>query len=280
MKKNNIKKAISLGLIAILFLAMSVTGLAKSGDNESADASTYTVGSYTYTTGENFNVKLIVEGNSIYTEQTVALAASSSAYTVRDVLLAAQTNDSKLSFNAYGGSAIGATDTYFASVTYDGTTESPSGSWDGWVFRVNDKFPLENAGWGTTIATTYVAAGDEIHCYMDDTEYAHENTYYTKVSSVNYEEETLTVNVKASYQYYGSAPDYAWTITNFASYSGVQVQIYNGDTLVDSATTDSAGDAKFEDLSLISNTTYTVKVLSATASGKLVSTSASYDFTI
>ncbi|ACV62810.1 hypothetical protein Dtox_1974 [Desulfofarcimen acetoxidans DSM 771] len=281
MKSGKImSKMMLLGLVVMLVLAMSVPAFAQ--DYLTSTSASYIQGTAPIYTDQTINVDLVVEsrtisGSYIYTTiNNVLLTAGETAqsFFVRDVLLAVQ-DMGNYTFNGTDGNPIDSGDSYFYSVTDENSivTYGPTSqyAWDGWVFRINNKFPLESAGLGASIATAYVTDGDVINIYHDDASSSTSCADFAKIASItDNDSNTLTVNVKASCQYYGPAPTYTWNLTNFANYQGVTVKAYNeSGTLVTSGTTDSSGNVDLNVGSFGSHT-YKVEVVRTTFGNGLI----------
>lgn len=131
---------------------------------------------------ESISVTLVIEagdaifqfGGAFREEFTETLtSATPERFTVTD-LLDEIDNDPANGFTFYstnGSSFTGSSD-YLEAVDYDGYSwENGSLGFDGWVFRVNDRMPVEANGlggyWGTTILDTYIEDGDVIHFFYD-----------------------------------------------------------------------------------------------------------------
>lgn len=207
-----------------------------------------------------------ISGNYIYDTRTVTLTPSGTqSFYVRDVLLAVQAAG-YYTFKDSSGNVLDASDSYFYSVTDNVNntgTYAPTSlyAWDGWVFRINGQYPLLSAGLGACIADAYVTAGDVINIYHDDVSSSSTCADFAKITSITDDNtDDLTVNVKASCQYYGPAPNYTWYLSNFANYSGVTVNAYDENyNLVASGTTNGAGNVTLN-VGAFGSHTYTVEV--------------------
>ncbi len=248
-----LRKIMMMTLAVMMVFAMSLPVAAQ-------DYFTTTDGSYIQGTAPTYSsaiqVDLVIESRTIsgdYLYKTIndvtLTPSGTQSFYVLDVLLAAQSNAGNyITFKDANGNTLDANDSYFFSVvdtlpnpdvTYGPTSQY---AWDGWVFRVDGQFPLESGGWGASIATAYVTNGDTINLYHDDVSSSSACADFAKISSVNVSGSTMTVNVKASCQYYGPAPTYTWYLTDFTNYSGVTVNILapNGNVLR-TGTTDASG---------------------------------------
>lgn len=270
MKTNKpMKKALMLVLALMLVFAMSCPAFAQ-------DYFTTTSGSYLQGTAPTYSsaisVNLVLEsrrisGNNLYrTFSNVALTPDGEqSFCVRDVLLAVQSNPGNVSFNDVDGNPIDSSDDYVYSVTDKSpnpdVTYAPTGRYDrnGWMFRIDGQFPLLSAGTGASISTAYLTDGDTIHFYHDDGDEDGEGAYYAKITSVTKSGNNLTVNVKASFQYYDDAYPYDWNIDDFTNYVGTLVKVYDAtDNYVAGGYTDAYGNVT---LSIASLGTPTCKVI-------------------
>lgn len=170
-------------------------------------------------------------------------------YYVRDVLLAAQSQYSDwltLYGNAYtvltGSSTalVGVKDSDVSSTTIFGPVLSYSGR-NGWMFRIDNKFPLlDPADWptdpdhpendyteedgplGATIEQAYVQPNQHITFYFAEASSSSSATTYMKITSLNYNSNTkkLTINVSGSSSYYDTeANGFYWHISPFGSFT-------------------------------------------------------------
>lgn len=281
--RKTMSKVLMLALAVMLVFAMSSPALAQ-------DYFTTTNASYIQGTAPTYSsaihVNLVVESRTINnsyiykTISNVALTPSGGgqSFYVRDVLLAVQSDSSNyLTFKDSSGNTLTSSANYFYSVVdtlpNPDVTYGPTSRYamDGWMFRINGQFPLERAGWGASIATAYVTDGDSINIYHDDASGPSVCADFAKITSVTDNgSNTLTVNVKASYQYYGPAPNYTWYINDFTNYQGVTVNVYdeNGN-YVTSGTTNSSGNVTLTVGSFGAHT-YTVEVERTTFANGLI----------
>lgn len=138
---------------------------------------------------EEITVTLVVEagdvvewyevnpGSSFRYEHTFTLGDGSTldTYTVTDLLYAANLAGPLSFYDILGTSLTPITSStdYIAAIEYGGDTWE-YGQWglDGWVFRVNDQFPVKETddelGYeGTSILQTYLKDGDVVHFFYD-----------------------------------------------------------------------------------------------------------------
>ncbi len=201
MRKHTTTTKKLLALVVVLAMVMSLgfsagaigegqilygTGIPPTTAFGTAYSSAYLVGNSGDTSG---TVTLVIEagdafswdlfstvvGSAFLKYKTYSLS-NQNGITVLDLLNAAA-NDSSM------GLTFSISNNYLYSVSRDGTDWHAGqsgeaaewfsgGSWgfDGWVFRVNDKFPVESyngAYRGTDIATTYLHNGDIVHFFYD-----------------------------------------------------------------------------------------------------------------
>ena len=186
--KKYAKKLLALAMVLAMALSLGVSanadevvnrgayleGNAIPPNSENTCCSTYNAPS---TGSTSVSVKLIIEAGKafswnlyqtqapeLYKEITVS-ASNANGVTVYDVLdNANNTNGLSFSFSSTH---------YLMSVSYGGNTwEEGTWGFDGWVFRVNDKYPvkqtIDELGYeGVSIADTFVSNGDVIHLYFD-----------------------------------------------------------------------------------------------------------------
>lgn len=249
------RKALMLALAVMLVFALAIPAFAQ-------DYFTTTTAYYQQGTAPTYSnaidVNFIVESrkigsDSLYKTISVTLTPSGTqSFYVRDVLLAVQNNASNnLTFNDSSGNPIDSSDDYVYSITDTSpnpdVTYAPTSptAWNGWMFRINGQFPLikSNPKEGASISSAYVTNGDTIYFYHDDPSSSSASAKYAKITSItDNDSDSLTVNVKASTNYYGPAPSYTWYINNFANCQYLKVKAYNTNgTYITSGTTDSFG---------------------------------------
>jgi hypothetical protein len=148
----------------------------------SRDTSTYEIASPDVANGP-INVTFVIEaGNEIWDEDgefravhNVTLSNDVGIYTVTDLLVVVD-SDPSYDLTFYGKSSTGlipitSTTDYVAAVEHDGTTwEEGQLGYDGWVFRVNDKFLVFTDGEGyigASILQTNISDGDVVHMFYD-----------------------------------------------------------------------------------------------------------------
>lgn len=200
-------------------------------------------------------------------------------YNVSDVLVAADSQYNWLTIYSRIDTVITGASTYVYGVkdTDVSSTQvfSPVTGYDsynGWMVRINGKYPLLNSadwptGWtpamgpiGASIDQAYVQANDKIDLYFADTMNLPRATNYTVVDSAAYNAtyDELTMDIYESYSYYRSS-DWYWMINDFYELDTVDVTVKIGsNTYTD--TTDEDGEVTFRNVSL-SPGIYTVELL-------------------
>jgi hypothetical protein len=163
-------------------------------------------------------------------------------YYVVDVLVAAAQQYPQLAFLDSSGRPITSSSSYVETVeiTSGGTvySYSPEPNVDymnGWMFRVNDKFPLLAGSsitdpTGAAINQAYIVPGDEVFLYFADMlDTAGIATYFPRFERVGYDPDTgdLAVLIYASDSYYDSRT-YDWIINPFAPFVNQRVTIAVG----------------------------------------------------
>jgi hypothetical protein len=136
------------------------------------------------TTSPGIKVTLIVEAGNEYNSSpsvqnkfwvsydvTVPSPASGD-YTVTDLLVAANgVTSPNLIIYGSGTVPIASQDNYVSAIKHDTTTwRAGQAYFDGWEFRINDKFPVfaNGTGWtGDSILQTNIVSGDIVHLFYD-----------------------------------------------------------------------------------------------------------------
>ncbi len=245
--KRQMKKGLAIVLALVMVFAMTATAFADTTDTDAYYYQDDTAQKYThsgditvYVTLDSYRLKASdTEGlmeRRIPVTLSVPSGQETATFTVRDALLALQ-NDSEYSsyqlhFQDSNGNDIGSTSTYFYQVAQgsgsDAKVYGPSGilAFDGWMVRINDRFTIdsydESVGGlkGETIATMYLEDQDEVQLYVDNTALEAKSTRFTKLVPT-YSNDTLSVDVKESHNYFGLVSPYPWTITSYAKYSAM-----------------------------------------------------------
>ena len=192
MKRAN-KKFLAVALALAMVCARSATAMAAEAEkpllgdglpgNDPDTESAYVVGGYSE--DAEFEVTLIVEAGDQFdaeyfepTPDTAFTAAIAVVATERDGIAGISVQDVLLSANAtpdcpvrFETKTVDMHETFAGTVTYNGLDRT-TGNFgvDGWVFRVNDMFPVEavSGGYiGTLIGDTPVNDDDIVYFYYD-----------------------------------------------------------------------------------------------------------------
>ncbi|HML37204.1 MAG TPA: hypothetical protein PKA19_07280 [Bacillota bacterium] len=167
---------------------------------------------------------------------------------------------------------------YLQSVSHDGDTwESGQLGFDGWTYRVNDKFPVElipgnptPAGyWGTYISNTYVQDGDVVHLFYDfpsdlDRESGSLAAQYVRGVYECADDTTLIVQLQGHQTYIDPLPDYFMSVYNYTDLgAGIVAKLYplTGGTAIGTAVSNAQGEVTFTG-SFDSNQKYILKTQS------------------
>jgi hypothetical protein len=241
------------------------------------DTSTYLIASPD--AAASINVTFVIEAGNEYNDiqgtskfwvsYDVTLETKTGLYTINDLLLAVQSDSSyDLTFYDVNGDPITSTTDYVAAVEHDGTTwERGQLVYDGWAFRVNDKFPVFNdgTGWvGADILQTNIKDGDIVHMFYDfpaDFSPASGSfaANYVRGVSLDYGAGSLTIQLQGHTTYIYPEDPFTFYVDNYKNVqAGVQAYLYDstGMRLIDSAVSDVNGRVTFSGLS--SGTMYIV----------------------
>lgn len=284
MNKRKMKKGLVLVLALIMVFAMSTSVFAVSGitgnngqylegtaipPTTDADCSTYVVTTPTASTsagvtlvveaGDAFENYEIQEGSAFREIMTVSLTATSAQnFTVEDVLEAANETSSAFNFSIKQTSS----GPYLEYVEYgDYTWEEGQIGFDGWVFRVNDKFPVEitddEVGYqGASIGETYVKDGDVIHFFYDFPSQLTSSipslaADYIRGTLTSWNASALTVQMQGHDTDIQATYPYIMSVNNYENLgAGVTAYLYSVGssgmlTLVSTGTTNSSGQVTF-----------------------------------
>jgi hypothetical protein len=224
-------------------------------------------------------------------------------YYVVDVLVAAEQQYSQLEFFEYGTTPLSTRSSYMdnMSITSGGTTYNFASDYgysyyNGWMFRVNDKFTMLNAadypaGWdpttdgpvGAAINQAYVENGVTVDLYFANADQTTTATQYERFESASYSGSTLTAQITTSVAYNDLSNNYWWTVTNFAPLASTTVSVYiDGNTAnTYTLTTDSSGNISITGLTLPAGT-HSLTLVPQFISGEVIpsATSGYIEFTI
>ena len=213
---------------------------------------------------------------------TIPASATARAVTVSQVLYKAKQTYSGLYFKDISGTNLTSTSPYCYQVKYGGKTYAPvpdgrTYPWNGWMYLVNGKFPLQSGTPATTtsdteignaegwaINTTYVKNGDVITMFFNDSNSYSAAADILRIKSASYDSsaEKFSVYVQASRNWYVDAglTEAVWHITNYAPIQSATVKITNSSGAeVAYGTTDANGLAYLSATDTITSGTYTVK---------------------
>lgn len=162
-------------------------------------------------------------------------------FTVRDAMYTISANSmAGLKMYNANGAEITSNATYIYSMSQNGVTYAPalpsaSYTLDGWMFRVNDKLPLDSWGdgadapVGTGIADTPVADGDVIHFYWDypyqESQTSWYSTNYIAPTATYDDDHTVTVDLQYSWNYFDN--NFVWVLSGFNLYTNYTVLTAN-----------------------------------------------------
>lgn len=276
-----LKSLFTTALVGVMMLGASLGVCAADYPESYVQGTTYGV-----PTSAAIEVTVTVEGiTTPYTEMEVSLPAKTNGQIqhVNDALLAISNNSAlPVTFMQSATAAMDANTTYFSHVKYNNVVEGGTGQgYSGWCFRINGGFPSEREDWGASIATANINDGDVIGVYLDDPYTEETSARFTRLTFNSYSANAVSVKVTESHQ--AIDPDtWAWTIKKFYKYTGVTVGLYSGGNQIATGTTDLGGNVTFNNLSLQSGVTYTVKVLSrvAPSSAYLINTTTTKTFSL
>jgi len=212
-----------------------------------------------------FTVYLSVKSNSIdgvaisrhRLPITMGTPGVTNYFFVSDVLVAAMSQYPALSFQNSSGIPITSTSSYVQKVT-DSTVSSTLvfepvtgiNYYNGWMFRINDKYRAMNpadwpAGWdedvsgpyGAAINQAFVQPDDFIDFYFADSANATVATRTLKASGFTYTSginKKLDVTLSESHCYFDGPPNYKWYATTFAVVPNVTFSVkIDGTTYTD-----------------------------------------------
>lgn len=203
----------------------------------------------------------------------VSMGASgmNKTYYVSDVMVAAQNQYSWLTVQGLSNNYING----IIDSTIGTTVFGPVTSYDyynGWMFRINGKYPLLNqadwpSGWtstmgpcGAAINQAYVTAGQKIDFYHADTMNTTRATHSFKNDPVSYSNGVLNTKLYSSYSYFDASNNYKWIIKNYSLVKSKTFQVMIDGSISKTIVCDSSGNAKVTGLSLSSGS-HTIEIL-------------------
>lgn len=282
--KRQMKKGLAIVFALIMVFAMSTSAFAVSGipgnngqylegtaipPTTDADCSSYVVTVPTASTSAN--VTLVIEAGDAFEDyaiqedsafreiMTVNLTATSAKnFTVENVLETVNGMSSGFNFSIKETSS----GPYLEYVEYgDYTWEEGQIGFDGWVFRVNDKFPVEltedEVGYqGTSIGDTYVKDGDVIHFFYDFPSQLTSSipslaADYIRGTLTSWDANALTVQMQGHKTNIQATSPYIMSVDNYENLgAGVAATLYSVGSsgnlaLVSAGTTDANGQVTF-----------------------------------
>lgn len=277
------------------------------------DGATYVV-DLPETAMRSVGVTLVIEaGNELWEEEGafrveipyVQVQTIGGYATIRELLY---TVDSDPDYASYGLTFYGksgsslvpftSTTNYLAAVEYDGVIwEAGQLAYDGWVFRVNDMFPLESLpGYGDpyyqglTIEKPYIQDGDVVHFFYDfpaqfdplSPDFAATNV---RAVCADWDSSSMTVQLQGHKTFIEEhpAPDYAWMyVYDYEDLGGgITAKLYDdtGENCLTTATSNSSGVVTFT-YAIAPDTKYVVKTVSTYQLGySIISDGTYFDLT-
>jgi len=184
--------------------------------------------------------------------------------TVYDLLDQINTTSSSLSFTLGKDPTKPHPTGYLSTVTHGGTTwDNGQLGFDGWVFRVNDLFPVKGVNvdnvikyQGTLIDETYIEDGDVIHFFYDlpsdlDSSSGSIAAEYVRINphTLNITGNSVTAQLQSHNTYIQPVSPYDMYVNKYVNLSGIDVEIYNANgVLITTEETDSNGEVTFTSL--------------------------------
>jgi hypothetical protein len=180
-------------------------------------------------------------------EIPITLTSATGYYTVTDLLVAIAANQSnKLKFLDANYRPLSSSSSFLQEVDYDGGEwDSGYAGFDGWVFRVNDLFPMlpspAYTGYyiGAGILDTYIKDGDIIHFFFDfpsqyDPSGANLAANYVRASDPTISaENNIAVHLEAHDTFIDPALKYQFQVNDYDDtpkpgiVSGITAKLYN-----------------------------------------------------
>jgi hypothetical protein len=208
------------------------------------DCAAYVVLEPAITTETTINVTLVIEAGDLAVADEPVASNTRFREVVDNVKLTGSTADDftveDLLNKVNGKDGLGieieqtALGPYLTSITYGGNTwERGQYYFDGWVFRVNDQFPVKNLDdypdseyyEGTGIAQTYLEDGDIVHFFYDyPTDFAGNvgnlAANYVRAVKKSYSSGTLTVGLEIHDTYITPDTIMQMRVNNYESLAG------------------------------------------------------------
>jgi hypothetical protein len=204
------------------------------------------------------------------------MSTSPKVFTVTDLLIAVAQNPSNmLGFLDANGQPITSSSTYVDSVVYNiYEWENGQLGFDGWVFRVNDQFPVvqQGADWnGTDILQTPIYNGYSVHFFYDfPTQYSPATpnfaANYVRAIPDSSTGNTLTVQLQG-HDTYIDPQTYDMSVNNYVNLqSGIVATVVDDNQTICTGLSDSTGLVQFTGAFTRANT-YIVKTVSQYSPG-------------
>ncbi len=294
----SIKRKIVVSVVsALMMLLLTVPAFATEGPNSGYYLQTYTGTSAAI---EDVTVRIISNGSSNnfeveYDDIDLPAKTDGSKQRVVDALCAIQGDgDTAPQFLNVNGSPITSTSTYFRSIKMNNVTYAPPTelSIQGWMFRINDKFPLiEEYGEpntsssilsttgeakGETISTAFIKSNDVITVYYD-IPLPGSAADYTRITNVSNTSSSITANVQSSKSWFNKIDLSCWHILDFTTFN-TTVYLYDedGEELTHAST--SSGSVTFN-RTVVAGEKYTLRVKTARLAGAITTVSCKKDYT-
>jgi len=294
----NIKRKIMVCVAsALMILVLAVPAFAEEGTNSGYYLQT---DSGTSAAIEDVTVRIISNGSSNNFEveyDNIDLPAKTDGTKQRvvDALCAVQGDGNTApQFLNVNDNPITSTSTYFRSIKMNNVTYAPPTelSIQGWMFRINDKFPLiETYGEpntsssifsttgnakGETISTAYIKSNDVITVYYD-IPLPGSAADYTRITDVSNTSSSITASVQSSKSWFNKIDFSCWHILDFSSFN-TTVYLYDEDGVELTHASTSSGSVTFN-RTVTTGEKYTLRVKTARLAGAITTVSCKKDYT-
>ncbi len=276
-----LNKTLAVAMALVMVFAMSTSAFAVTGipgnngqylegDAIPPDANNSDCASHLMTqpvAADSINVTLVVEAGDAISNfslmsntrfrkeiQVTLTNPTPKNFTVYDAVVKANTMTSTT------GLSFGLSGSYVNSISHSGNTWTAGQlGFDGWVFRVNDKFPVQptsdGVGYeGTSITQTQISNNDVIHWFYDFPSQLDPDTPscaadFVRAKKVSSSANQLTIQMQGHITDIAPVSPYIMSIDNYNNLgAGVAVGLYstsNLNTALATATTNSSGQVTF-----------------------------------